>query len=214
MLTTPHIKKHIRTHAHSDNKKLIAPSSLSQPSYFPPSSPSPLPLLSSVTSLSPTCTPSDLLRSLISTTASSPPNTVTRVVLLSPAPSLSPAIVTYQNYLRSNSLPAILLTVSKPWLHSPPSPALRRSHSQSLKVDSFSCLSTPPPPAFSEYVGALTVLKGARRGEADRYGLKRDARKVTVKMVNMPPEGGEGGGTQHGARTQKAAVPCSKGVEF
>jgi len=92
--------------------------------------------------------------------------------------------------------------------------SLRRTAGVALSLDSFSSLRAPPPPEFSLLRGILSVRRCApqaassyadasvsKRPLADRFGVKRDGRKITLQLLHLPPEGhgvGEGRGSGGG----------------
>ncbi|KAL7532326.1 hypothetical protein ACHAXR_004562 [Thalassiosira sp. AJA248-18] len=95
---------------------------------------------------------------------------------------------------------------------------LRTTTDVTLSLDSFSSLQTPPPPEFSLLQGILTVRKCASftsathytdtitwkngRPLAERYGVKRDGRKVVVGLLHLPPEEySRGGSSTSGVRS-------------
>lgn len=82
--------------------------------------------------------------------------------------------------------------------------SLRQSSDLCISLDSFDSLRIPPPPELSAlYTGILTVRKCAshtstvhytdsvipsKRPLADRFGVKRDRRKLTLQLLHLPPE--------------------------
>jgi len=93
--------------------------------------------------------------------------------------------------------------------------SLRSATDVTLSLDSFSSLRSPPPPEFSLLQGVLTVRKCAsfhvahytdavtwKRPLAERFGVKRDGRKVTVQLLHLPPEEySKGGSSTSGVRS-------------
>ena len=89
--------------------------------------------------------------------------------------------------------------------------SLRRTADVALSLDSFSSLRAPPPPEFSLLRGILSVRRCApqaassyadasvsKRPLADRFGVKRDGRKITLQLLHLPPEGHGAGGRGSG----------------
>eukprot|EP00804_Cyclotella_cryptica_P007149 CCRYP_009714-RA/>CCRYP_009714-RA protein AED:0.30 eAED:0.30 QI:0/-1/0/1/-1/0/1/0/255 len=134
--------------------------------------------------------------------------------------------------IRKENLPFILLATIRPWRWiSCPSPSpsphlinnkhdalasLRNTADTVFSLDSFSSFRTPPPPEFSLLQGILTVRKcasftssyytdtvvGKNRPLAERFGVKRDGRKVTVQLLHLPPEEySRGGSSTDGVRS-------------
>ncbi|KAL3807609.1 hypothetical protein ACHAXA_002547 [Cyclostephanos tholiformis] len=131
--------------------------------------------------------------------------------------------------IRKENLPVVVLVTIRPWrwLSSPIASvdcdydavnkldalaSLRQSADVALSLDSFSSLRVPPPPEFSLLRGILTVRKCAprtsshyadaivsKRPLADRFGVKRDGRKLTLQLLHLPPE-------DYGARSTGGAV--------
>jgi len=127
--------------------------------------------------------------------------------------------------IRKDNLPVVVLVTIRPWkwLTTPTTKnsntnnkidtllSLRNTSDTALSLDSFSSLRTPPPPEFSLLQGILTVHKCAssttahytdtvtnKRPLADRFGVKRDGRKVTVQLLHLPPEEYSKGGSSTG----------------
>jgi hypothetical protein len=120
--------------------------------------------------------------------------------------------------IRGENMSVVVLVTIRPWrwLSSPiPSDdgeydavnkldalsSLRQSADVALSVDSFSSLRVPPPPEFALLRGILTLRKCAprtsshyadaivsKRPLADRFGVKRDGRKLTLQLLHLPPE--------------------------
>ena len=94
---------------------------------------------------------------------------------------------------------------------------LRTITDLTLSLDSFSSLRSPPPPEFTLLQGILTVRKCApftsssyytdsiaykQRPLAERFGIKRDGRKVVVQLLHLPPEEySKGGSSTSGVRS-------------
>jgi hypothetical protein len=161
------------------------------------------------------------------------PNTVIRMLFLnSPAKSMAIALPLLLSFVRENSLPVVFLLTIRPWLRpmtrsasfaSTSSPsytasltALRRSCDAVFSCEGFSALVTSPPPEFSDLAGILSIKKVAlqalshfsdtttnRRPPSNRYGMKRDRRKMHIRMLHLPPEDfsadGSGAGTPEDA---------------
>jgi hypothetical protein len=132
-----------------------------------------------------------------------------RLYLHAPPPGspLPAALALLLAHAREHSLPVALLILSRPHLCASPrhlSAAchLRHAADSCVKVDSFAGLREPPPPEYKDYVGLLTVVKvggvggyAPPRPAADRYGVKRDRRKMSLKLLSLPPEDhGKGSG--------------------
>ena len=134
----------------------------------------------------------------------------------------------HRSKVRKENLPVVVLATIRPWkwLSSPSSdPAtnnkldtlasLRSTTDVTLSLDSFSSLRAPPPPEFSLLQGILTLRKCApftasyytdtitsKRPLAERFGVKRDGRKVTVQLLHLPPEElSKGGSSTSGVRS-------------
>lgn len=106
--------------------------------------------------------------------------------------------------------------------YSPALIALKRTCDAVFTCEGFSAMVTPPPSEFSDLAGILSIQKIAlqslshfsdtttnRRPPANRYGMKRDRRKMHIRMLHLPPEdyseGGSsvGGGARSGAGKQE-----------
>jgi uncharacterized membrane protein YgcG len=131
--------------------------------------------------------------------------------------------------IRQENLPIIILATIRPWRwitsktpsHSNKNKidtlsSLRNTSDTLFSIDSFSSFQTPPPPEFSLLQGILTVRKSAsfatahytdticfkNRPLAERFGIKRDGRKVTVTLLHLPPEEySKGGSSTSGVRS-------------
>lgn len=127
--------------------------------------------------------------------------------------------------IRQENLPVVVLTTIRPWrfLSSSTSnnkldtlSSLRNAADTIFALDSFSSFQSPPPPEFSLLQGILTVRKCASftashytdticfktRPLAERFGIKRDGRKVTVQLLHLPPEEySRGGSSTEGVRS-------------
>ena len=158
------------------------------------------------------------------------PKTVIRLFLHRlPVGQGAVALPLLMSKIRKENLPVIVLATIRPWrwlssssLSSSNSmnkldtlASLRSSTDATLSLDSFSSLRTPPPPEFSLLQGILTVRKCAsftvshytdtvtwKRPLAERFGVKRDGRKVTVQLLHLPPEEySKGGSSTSGVRS-------------
>ena len=137
------------------------------------------------------------------------------------------AVSLLMSKIRKENVPVVVLVSIRPWrwLTTPTTTtatcnntskidtllSLRTTADTALALDSFSSLRTPPPPEFSLLQGILTVHKCAssttshytdavtnKRPLADRFGVKRDGRKVTVQLLHLPPEEYSKGGSSTG----------------
>ncbi|GMI11243.1 hypothetical protein TrVE_jg2966 [Triparma verrucosa] len=163
----------------------------------------------SLLNLSPSVSFRDLLSHITSKLDSSPPNKLIRLLLLRPPfQAASSAVPLLVNYIRRRNLPAAVFVsvqpnsatsssspTSDPHNSTPHLTQLKRSSTIVLRVDSFSGLLTPPPSEYRDYVAIFTITKLSgigsytpRRPIALRWGVKRDRRKMHVKMLNLPPE--------------------------
>ena len=140
--------------------------------------------------------------------------------------------------IRHEELPVVVLVVTESSTESSSSIArvLRRSCDVILEAESFATRTTyPPPPEFREFQGVLKIRKVStltaaaanggghfadvtvsKRPLASVYGLKRDRRKLHIKLLHIPPEdfaqgGGSVGnsGVRSGAGRMDAAPACS-----
>jgi hypothetical protein len=162
---------------------------------------------------------------LVSTSRSRPNTVIRLFLHRLPVGAGSIALPLLMSKVRREDLPVVVLVTIRPWrwLSSPPSrcdgeydavgkldalSSLRRTADVALSLDSFSSLRSPPPPEFSLLRGILSVRRCApqaasgyadavtsKRPLADRFGVKRDGRKITLQLLHLPPEGhGAGGG--------------------
>eukprot|EP00571_Detonula_confervacea_P002444 CAMPEP_0172315058 /NCGR_PEP_ID=MMETSP1058-20130122/23992_1 /TAXON_ID=83371 /ORGANISM="Detonula confervacea, Strain CCMP 353" /LENGTH=566 /DNA_ID=CAMNT_0013029051 /DNA_START=151 /DNA_END=1854 /DNA_ORIENTATION=- len=163
----------------------------------------------------------------LQSTLSTHPNTVIRLFLHRlPVGQGSIAMPLLMSKIRKENLPVVVLATIRPWkwLSSMSSSSssnnnnkldtlasLRNATDTILSLDSFSSLRTPPPPEFSLLQGILTVRKCSsftvshytdtvtwKRPLAERFGVKRDGRKVTVQLLHLPPEEYSKGGSSTG----------------
>jgi hypothetical protein len=141
------------------------------------------------------------------------PNTTIRLLLLNaPIRTASVAIPLILSYVRSNSLPVVLLLTVRPWINARSNMkhvvSLRRSCEACLTCEGFEAMVNPAPTEFSDLAGILSIRKMAlqslshfadsitnRRPPANRYGLKRDRRKLHIRMLHLPPEDFSAGGS-------------------
>ena len=169
----------------------------------------------------------------LQSTISTHPNTVIRLFLHRlPVGQGAVALPLLMAKIRKENLPVVVLTTIRPWkwLSSASSVAnnnkldvlasLRSTTDTTLSLDSFSSLRTPPPPEFSLLQGILTVRKCAaftvshytdtvtwKRPLAERFGVKRDGRKITVQLLHLPPEEySKGGSSTSGVRSGGGSV--------
>lgn len=162
----------------------------------------------------------DLFRSLLkrvqhhlsqSGTVGSTSGNVVRLLLLdAPPAATSIALPLLLSYGRANSLAFAVMITVRPWNQSTTGSliSLRRSCDAVLAMDGFASFRDPPPPEFRELAGIMTLRKIAsmgaghfanatagRRPPSDRYGLKRDRRKLHVRLLHLPPEEESAGGS-------------------
>jgi uncharacterized membrane protein YgcG len=138
--------------------------------------------------------------------------------------------------IRQENLPIIVMATIRPWrfLTSPANnginkldtlSSLRSTADTVFALDSFSSFQTPPPPEFSLLQGILTVRKCAsfttayytdticfkNRPLTERFGVKRDGRKVTVQLLHLPPEEySKGGSSTDGVRSGGGQIASSQ----
>lgn len=130
------------------------------------------------------------------------------------------ALVLFKSYVLSRKLPVATFVSVRPWEATLGEASagcdaktsslssltqLIRSADTALRVDGFSGLMSPPPPEFRDFVSIFSVIKvhSSRRPLAMRWGIKRDRRKMHIKMLHLPPEdyserGSVGGGARSG----------------
>ena len=142
--------------------------------------------------------------------------------------------------IRLEGLPVVVLVVTESSKESNCNVAkvLRRSCDVILEAEAFATRSIyPPPPEFREFQGVLKIRKmstltaaaahggghfadvtTSKRLIASVYGLKRDRRKLHIKLLHIPPEdfaqgGGSVGtsGVRSGAGRKDAASSCAGG---
>jgi len=149
------------------------------------------------------------------------PNTVIRILIMNAAVQTTAiALPLLLSYIREHALPVVFLATVRPWLRPPYSSpgttmsytraliSLKRTSDAVLTCEGFSAMTLPPPPEFSDLAGILTIRKLAlqslshfadtttnRRPPANRYGMKRDRRKMHIRMLHLPPEDFSAGGS-------------------
>ena len=167
---------------------------------------------------------------------------VLRLLLLDcPPAATSIALPLLLSYGRTHSLTFAVVVTVKTWncnasgSSSGSLVSLRRSCDAVLAMDGFASFRVPPPTEFRELAGIMTLRKIAsmgaghfanstagRRPPSDRYGLKRDRRKLHVRLLHLPPEeesaGGSstsgvrsGGGRKSGSSSGSGSGGCSSG---
>jgi hypothetical protein len=159
------------------------------------------------------------------------PNTVVRLLIINaPVKILTIAFPLIQHFIRSNSLPVVMMITVRPWLQTLSDQrvgsislkqaiiTLRRNCDAVFTCEGFAAMSSPPPPEFSDLAGILTIRKIAlqslshfadsttnRRPPANRYGMKRDRRKMHIRMLHLPPEDFSAGGSSVGSGARSGA---------
>lgn len=130
-------------------------------------------------------------------------------------------------HIRTHSLPVVILLTIRPWyITSNPSSnnnlsslvSLRRTCDAVFTCEGFAAMTTPVPPEFSDLAGIFTIHKMAlqslhhfadssmkKRPPANRYGMKRDRRKVHLRMLHLPPEDFSAGGSSVGSGVRSGA---------
>mmetsp|Transcript_4826 Transcript_4826/g.9689 ORF Transcript_4826/g.9689 Transcript_4826/m.9689 type:complete len:431 (-) Transcript_4826:28-1320(-) len=177
-------------------------------------------------------------------------NRVVRLVLRQPPfRSTSAALTLLRSYVMSKKLPVAIFILAKPWeatrwegdgdeegdWSNSSLVDLTRSVDVAFRVDGFGGLVTKPPGEFKDFAAIFTVLKigtktgvSTRRPAAMRWGIKRDRRKLHIKMLHLPPEdysdrGSAGGGARSGGGGKestksdskgKGKMACSSGLDF
>lgn len=144
-------------------------------------------------------------------------DSVLRVLLLDMEPnSYSVVIPLLLTSIRASNLPVCILCSVRTscWQnhrnnygnHTAALTQLKRVCDVVLSIDSFVGYGEPPP-EFRELVGILNIEKlgGQMLGQfsdrfalANRYGLKRDRRKLHIQMLHLPPEDMAQGGSSVG----------------
>mmetsp|Transcript_16122 Transcript_16122/g.23603 ORF Transcript_16122/g.23603 Transcript_16122/m.23603 type:complete len:581 (+) Transcript_16122:175-1917(+) len=109
--------------------------------------------------------------------------------------------------------------------------SLRRTCDAVMTFDGFAAMVAPPPSEFSDLAGIMTIRKMAlqslahfadsttnRRPPANRYGMKRDRRKMHIRMLHLPPEdftssaGGSGSGSGAGSTSTSSTSSDSGNI--
>ncbi|KAL7471653.1 hypothetical protein ACHAXS_011940 [Conticribra weissflogii] len=175
----------------------------------------------------------------------SKPSTVIRLFLhrlpVGPGSVAMPLLIAK---IRKENLPVVVLVTIRPWRWLTSNTAqscgsnkidtlssLRSSSDVTLSLDSFASLRTPPPPEFQLLQGILTIRKCApftlshytdtitsKRPLSERFGVKRDGRKLTVQLLHLPPEefsragGSVGSGARSGGGNGEASFDSEKGM--
>ncbi len=154
------------------------------------------------------------------------PNAVVRMLLMNaPVDVTAIALPLLLSYVRSRSLPVVILLTVRPWIWS----SVQARSSQSLvslrhtcdavfTCEGFDAIVTPPPPEFSDLAGIFSIQKMAlqslshfadsttnRRPPANRFGMKRDRRKLHIRMLHLPPEDFSAGGSSVGSGVRSGA---------
>lgn len=158
---------------------------------------------------------------------------VVRLLLVDAPPAVtSIALPLLVSYVREHSLPVVTMITVQPWLYLGTSKesmalsSLRRIVDTVFALDGFASFRDPPPPEFRDLAGILSIRKIAamggghfanatsgRRPPADRYGLKRDRRKLHIRLLHLPPEEESVGGssTTSGVRRGRGTVRSPEG---
>lgn len=154
------------------------------------------------------------------------PNGVVRMLLMNaPVDTTAIALPLLLSYIRSHSLPVVMLLTVRPWIFS--STKARSSKSLTslhhtcdavFTCEGFDAFVTPPPPEFSDLAGIFSIQKIAlqslshfadsttnRRPPANRFGMKRDRRKLHIRMLHLPPEDFSAGGSSVGSGVRSGA---------
>ena len=160
------------------------------------------------------------------------PNTVVRMLLMNaPVKTISIALPLLLSYIREEALPVVFLISVRPWLrpvthsvsfsttsYTQSLISLRRSCDAVFTCEGFGAMVSPPPSEFSDLAGILSIRKVAlqalshfsdtttnRRPPANRYGMKRDRRKMHIRMLHLPPEDFSAGGSSVGSGARSGA---------
>jgi hypothetical protein len=158
-------------------------------------------------------------------------NVVRLLLLDAPPAATSVALPLLLSYGRTHSLAFAVLITVRPWNgNDGPSNSLvslRRSCDAVLSMDGFASFRDPPPPEFRELAGIMTLRKIAsmgaghfanstvgRRPPSDRYGLKRDRRKLHVRLLHLPPEEESAGGSSTSGVRSGGGRPKSESGGF
>lgn len=160
-------------------------------------------------------------------------NQVIRLLLHKISPSMaSITLPLLLSYIKTHSIPVIVLTTVQPWL-SITSCASRNNQNSLLSLESssdavlqiqgFSLHDKQISSEFRDFVGLLHVSKAAlftscthyadhKFPPANRYGFKRDRRKLNIKMMHLPPEeySSSGGSVSSGVRSGAGSASQNK----
>lgn len=167
------------------------------------------------------------------------PSGVIRMLLANaPVPTVSIALPLLLSVIRSQSLPVVLLVTVRPWAgsispihHSVTNASflssltsLRRSCDAVFTCEGFGAMTSKIPPEFSDLVGLFSIRKMAlqslghfadsttnRRPPANRYGMKRNRRKLQIRMLHLPPEDFSAGGSSVGSGVRSGAGRMTTG---
>ncbi len=144
-------------------------------------------------------------------------NGVIRLLLMNASvQTTSIALPLLLTYIRSHSLPVVIMVTVRPWTTQPKGVqqliSLRRTCDAVFTCEGFDAVVTPPPPEFSDLAGIFSIRKMSlqslahfadsttnRRPPANRFGMKRDRRKLHIKMLHLPPEDFSAGGSSVGS---------------
>ena len=155
----------------------------------------------------------------IKETLNQKPNGVIRLLLMNaPVSTIALALPLLLSHIRFYSLPVVVMVTVWPWILPIASNqlqsliALRRTCDAVFTCEGFDAIVTPPPSEFSDLAGIFSIRKIAlqslshfadsttnRRPPANRYGLKRDRRKLHIRMLHLPPEDFSAGGSSVGS---------------
>lgn len=152
------------------------------------------------------------------------PNTVIRMMIMNaPISIMAIAMPLLLSHVRNHSLPVVFLLSVRPWTidvrtSSQGLISLKRTCDAVFTCEGFAAMVSPPPPEFSDLAGILTIKKIAlqslshfsdtttnRRPPANRYGMKRDRRKMHIRMLHLPPEDFSAGGSSVGSGARSGA---------
>jgi hypothetical protein len=90
---------------------------------------------------------------------------------------------------------------------------LKRSCDIVLEAEAFVARRTfPPPPEFGQFQGLLKVRRvhGGKQPPASLYGLKRNARRLSIQMLHIPPEDyAQGGGSVGSGARSGGGTGCA-----
>jgi len=137
-------------------------------------------------------------------------STVVRILFLNTNATItSIALPLLMSYIQHNALPVVVFITIHPWIHQTPQLLASKSslHSISdavLHIQGFCFTQNTPAPEFRDLTGLLAISKMSlftftnyadhRRPPTNRYGLKRDRRKLQIQMLHLPPEEFSSGG--------------------